>query len=83
MDDRIRNHMAALHVPIYDALEDRYTPGKIIGKGSFGQVYLGTPTKTTAIHIPELGKARSVVCIEQFLFNLFLHPILTPLLYLI
>lgn len=61
MEERIRNTLASVQVPVYSALAQRYQPGNIIGKGSFGHVYFGTPTSATGKVIPELSVAGSVV----------------------
>lgn len=61
MDNRIKKYLHLTYVPIYNSINERYHIGSVIGKGSFGQVHLGTPTSSTLYDFPELGVAGSVV----------------------
>lgn len=58
---------------IYDSIESRYHVGEVIGKGSFGQVCIGTPTLKSIRDYPNLDAPGMVVCVLLYFIRLSKH----------
>lgn len=76
METCIRENLANIPIPIYASLGERYNAGEVIGKGSFGQVLLGTPTQTTCNNSDQLIPSSLVSVYLLKILKIFLTVLL-------